>query len=174
MKNKKKLVFALLSIFLLISIDQSTKHLAKKHLKTASQGSEKTIIKDVLRFVYVENKGAAYGTFKENKFILRWLSGISIIVMFAYLINLIIRGGKNYKIISLILIVAGGIANLIDRFSQSYVVDFIDLTILKNTFINFGIFNIADLFISLGAAFYLIMTLIYEYIEKKRKKKRAF
>ena len=59
--------------------------------------------------------------------------------------------------ISLAMIAGGGIGNLIDRISLQYVVDFIDFRI-----INFPVFNVADIFVSIGAVLMVIYILFFE------------
>ncbi len=67
--------------------------------------------------------------------------------------------------ICLVLIVAGGIGNLIDRITLGYVVDFIE-----PLFIDFAVFNVADCFITVGA-FMLIFYEFYLLIKEKQEGK---
>ena len=68
-----------------------------------------------------------------------------------------------------VLILAGGAGNLIDRFAQGYVVDYI-----KTLFIDFPVFNFADILVVVGC-FTLMGYLIYDIIreEKQKKKEKA-
>jgi signal peptidase II len=63
------------------------------------------------------------------------------------------------------LIIAGGIGNLIDRIAQGYVVDFIELR-----FINFAIFNFADMCAVVGA-FLMVAIVIGEEVRDYRAKR---
>ena len=68
----------------------------------------------------------------------------------------------NYIIIlSLIMILAGGVGNLIDRIAMGYVIDFIDINIL-----DFPVFNIADISITVGVIMIMII-LISSLFEKE-------
>ncbi len=102
---------------------------------------------------YVENTGALFGIFKDNNLLFIILTLILILVIFYFFSK------YDDMRFGLSLISAGAMGNLIDRISYGYVVDFIDLMI-------WPVFNLADLFITLG-----VMLLIYKeingiYIEK--------
>ena len=62
-----------------------------------------------------------------------------------------------------VLVVAGGIGNAIDRFTLGFVVDFIE-----PTFIDFPIFNIADIGVTCGIILFIVSLLIHERTEAKR------
>ena len=72
----------------------------------------------------------------------------------------------NMAFFSLILVVSGGIGNLIDRMAQGYVVDFIRFAFWDR----FPTFNVADIAITVGVALLLIYIL---FIEGKKEKKRG-
>lgn len=98
----------------------------------------------------------------QNKQIIIIIANIIIIYL---LLNFLIKNYKNLveKVkLFIILIISGGISNLIDRTFRGYVVDYIDI----NQIINYPIFNIADIFIVLGIA------LIIGYIVIKTIKKQ--
>ena len=61
--------------------------------------------------------------------------------------------------ISLILIAAGAIGNLIDRVRLGYVVDFFYFSL-----INFPVFNVADIYVTVSS-FYLVILLLFVYKE---------
>ena len=61
------------------------------------------------------------------------------------------------EVVGLALVVGGGIGNAIDRFVLGYVVDFIDLT-----FMNFPVFNIADIGVTCGLVLFLVAWLVRE------------
>jgi len=101
------------------------------------------ISKHVVRFqggFYVCNSGIAFGIGKFN--VLFWISWIGI--MF-FLAQLYFRKNEDCFLskISLLLIFSGAFSNVIDRFFYGCVIDFIDLKI-------WPIFNLADIFITLG------------------------
>ncbi|MEF9969528.1 MAG: signal peptidase II, partial [Ruthenibacterium sp.] len=61
-----------------------------------------------------------------------------------------------------VLILAGGIGNLIDRVLNGVVVDFFEVT-----FMNFAVFNVADCFVCVGAALLLLFFVLEEVKNKK-------
>ena len=67
------------------------------------------------------------------------------------------------ELIGISLVVAGGIGNAIDRFTLGFVVDFIE-----PTFIDFPIFNIADIGVTCGIILFIVSLLIHERTEAKR------
>ena len=149
-KLKTKLYFLSLSIFIIL-IDQFTKHLIINNFKTF-------INKDFLlfRLDFVKNYGAAFNIFSGNRI---FLSCISII--FSFLITyLIVRKNtlNSYDLFSYSFILAGTIGNGIDRISNGFVIDFINLN-----YINFPVFNIADISINIGFIF-----IIYSFFKNKR------
>ena len=70
---------------------------------------------------------------------------------------LIKKPKSRLLIVSLAMITGGGIGNLIDRISLSYVIDFIDFRI-----INFPVFNVADIFVSVGAALMCVYIVFFD------------
>ena len=64
--------------------------------------------------------------------------------------------GKLSKIF-FTMVIAGGIGNLIDRIFRGFVVDFIDI----NQLFNFAIFNVADIYVTVAAVFFVIMGVFY-------------
>ena len=121
-------------------IDIFTKHLATTVFKL----NEIEIIKDVLYFNYVENRGAAFGIM-QNK---QWFFIVVTVILITAIIIYMLKTKSQNKLLntSLIFIISGGIGNLIDRVFLGYVVDFIDVRI-----INYPVFNVADCFVVIGA-----------------------
>ncbi|MBQ1465391.1 MAG: signal peptidase II, partial [Eubacteriaceae bacterium] len=56
---------------------------------------------------------------------------------------------KKLYIISLAMILGGALGNMFDRFAYGYVVDFVDFIL-----INFAVFNVADIFITVGGTIF--------------------
>lgn len=152
MKNKKALLI-ILGIFIIL-LDQITKAILI--------GKNITIIPNILNFTYTENTGVAFGIGSSNL--------ILIIIVNIVVLGIIIKFIKERKeqvnfsiLISLILILSGGIGNLIDRIVRGYVIDFIDVNLF-----NFPNFNIADISISIG-----IISLIFILCNSILKEKKA-
>ncbi|HAM15030.1 MAG TPA: signal peptidase II [Eggerthellaceae bacterium] len=101
----------------------------------------------------VHNTGAAWGMFADNTIALGVFS-IVVCVAIAAAFFATVRSSSVLQTVSLALITAGGVGNAIDRFSQGYVVDFIEFS-----FFDFPVFNIADIGVTCGFAL-LVISLI--------------
>ena len=133
----------LLSSILIAFFDQLTKYFINSNINDL-------IYKKYLIFNidFVKNYGAAFNLFNGYRL---FLSSISLLFVFL-LIYLILRKYKteSIELYSYSLILGGTIGNGIDRIIRGYVVDFINLN-----FIDFPVFNIADIFINIG--FFLLL-----------------
>tara|TARA_Y100001933_G_scaffold237035_1_gene259544 strand:- start:535 stop:882 length:348 start_codon:yes stop_codon:yes gene_type:complete len=112
--------------------------------------------KDFLIFTItsVRNYGAAFNIFSGSRIFLSFISIISTIILFYFIFR------KENKLINnygLSFILAGSIGNGIDRIINGYVIDFIQIK-----FINFPVFNIADIVINLGVLILIISYLRYK------------
>lgn len=166
MSKKRYFVFTIqmISAAVLVGIDQWIKNLAVNHL----MGKEDiTLIKNFLGLSYAENTGAAFSMLSDSTML---LSVITLIIITGGVVLMFFMKTRN-KIIDACatLILAGGVGNLIDRFAQGYVVDYI-----KTLFIDFPVFNFADILVVVGC-FTLMGYLIYDIIreEKQKKKEKA-
>ena len=159
MSRKKKIILLLdlISIIALILLDQYTKHLAVVHLKNKAAFN---IINGVLELNYLENKGAAFGMLQNQKIFFIFVA-IVILGVIAYVL-LKTPDDRKYTILHVLLslIAAGAIGNMIDRIRYDYVVDFIYFVL-----INFPIFNVADIYVSVSTGILIILLLFY-YKEK--------
>lgn len=92
----------------------------------------------VFRFAYVENTGAAFGLFHNQRIPLLVMTGIAILLLFAYFFkkyDALPKAGR----FALCLLLAGALGNYFDRLFLSYVIDFLEITLIR-----FPVFNIAD------------------------------
>ncbi len=146
----------------LIGADQIIKLLVINYLKPIQYID---VIDGILRFRYVENTGAIFGSFSTHTAV---LTVFSIILLGVTIFFLVTNKNKN-KLVNLCLIfmICGGIGNIIDRVRLHYVVDFIE-----PLFINFAVFNFADCLITVGA-FVLIIYLIVDLIKDSKKVKNV-
>ncbi len=157
LKKKIFLFLDLLVIAGLIILDQYTKYLAVIHLKDKPAYN---IISGVLELNYLENQGAAFGMLPNQKIFFIFVA-IVITSVVGYVLYKMPDKKKYTKLhILFSLIVAGSIGNMIDRIRYDYVVDFIYFVRL-----NFPIFNVADIYVSIAAIF-LIILLLFVYKEK--------
>jgi len=109
-----------------------------------------------LNIVLIWNKGIAFGLFSFNETHLYNILSliISIIVIIVIIMSLRTQGFKRY---SLLMVVGGALGNLYDRIFFNAVPDFIDFHIGE---FHWFIFNVADMFISLGVIFMILYELI--------------
>jgi len=122
---------------IILCLDQSTKFIVNKNF---TPHESIPIIKGIFHLTLVHNRGAAFGILKGQAFLFVFTSIFAIILIYRGLKNT--RG--NLYSISLGLILAGAIGNLIDRVFFGYVIDFLDLRI-------WPVFNVADSAITVGA-----------------------
>lgn len=139
-------------IIIIIILDQVTKYIARLKLSIVGDIS---LIPKCLSFTYVENKGAAFGIFKNKKFLLVGVTGIVTAAMIFYLIKN--KNLNKYVKISVSLIIAGAIGNLIDRIYFGFVTDFIHFYI-GNVF-DWPVFNVADISVVCGTILLAVMLL---------------
>ena len=109
-----------------------------------------------LNIVLIWNKGIAFGLFSFNETHLYNILTliISIIIIIVIIMSLRTQGFKRY---SLLMVVGGALGNLYDRIFYNAVPDFIDFHIGE---FHWFIFNVADMFISLGVIFMILYELI--------------
>ena len=157
MKSKriKRLLICIISIIVLVIIDQLTKKWAVIALKD-NEGID--IIKNVLQLYYLPNgnTGAAFGMLRGHQSLFLFIAAILSVLLLFIIYNIPEDKKYNIMIITLTLIIAGGIGNMIDRVSLNYVIDFIYFSI-----INFPIFNVADMYVSVGTILLVILFIFY-------------
>ena len=157
--GKKILIFLgqLAVMALLIGIDQLTKYAAEQNLI----GERIVLIKNFLALTYVQNTGAAFGSFSGNTFVLAGVIIAGIVVLALGRIK-----GK-LPCMCAVMILAGGVGNLIDRIANNYVIDFIE-----TLFIDFPVFNFADILVTCGV-FIAVIYMIYDSVKEYKEKKNA-
>lgn len=137
---------------IIIVLDQLTKYLV-----TECIGGTRviTIIPKILDLVYVKNTGAAFNILSGR---IGFLSIISVLFVAGVIWLMIAKKPKSRMFrISLMLLFAGAAGNAVDRIFRGFVVDFIKLL-----FIDFPVFNVADIAITVGAALLIIYLLFFE------------
>lgn len=114
-------------------------------------GGSKQLIPGIIELTNLRNSGAAWSIFEGQQTFFTIITIVAIIVIGYF----IWQYRKNVSmIIGLALIMAGTIGNFIDRLRQGYVVD-----MFETTFINFPIFNIADMCLTIGVIWLIICIL---------------
>jgi signal peptidase II len=141
------MIFLIVSIIL--SLDQLTKFVVTKNLL---YNQSIPVIKGVFHITLIHNRGAAFGILKNQVPLFIFASILAIALIYLELKNNkpphknLWRGGKHrqYYSVSLSLILAGAMGNLVDRLFLGYVIDFLDFRI-------WPVFNVADSAITIGA-----------------------
>lgn len=166
----------ILIIIGVVALDQATKHLVMNFL---DRDDPFVLIEGVFRFTYVENTGAAFGSFDDQRWVFMVISTVGIIAMFIYLWKF--RPDSKLACTALSMIIGGGIGNMIDRIfykgtlplteGKNVVIDFLDFCAFPEIWP--WVFNVADSFVCVGAALLLVWcvaSLIKEAKEEKAKK----
>lgn len=146
----------------LVAIDQGIKLLVIEYLKPIEYLD---VLDGILRLRYVENSGAVFGSFATHTLVLTIFS----IALLGVTIYFLVTNKSNSKFanLCLLLMVAGGIGNIIDRIRLHYVVDYIE-----PLFVDFAVFNFADCLITVGAAM-LIVFLIVDIVKEGKHSKMS-
>lgn len=141
MQTRFKSILFLVIVVTWVALDQLAKSLvAGNELGVVFAGP----FLGLFDFRLIHNTGGAWGIFEGNPFAL----GVFSLVVCTALIGYFAWQRDEANIVQTIgiaMIVAGGIGNVIDRFAQGYVVDFIEFA-----FIDFPVFNVADIGVTCG------------------------
>ena len=159
-QKNKKIICGVIIIIVLLAIDQITKQIISVN------NIDATIIPNMLTIQTIHNKGGAFGVAQGNivMFIVTNLVVLGLIIRFIYLQKDFM---DKITLYTLCVILAGGFGNLIDRIIRGYVIDFI------NVFpkLNLPIFNIADIYITIGWTCLALIFATYTYKEIKNIKR---
>lgn len=120
-------------------------------------GAEKEFIPGILSLTYLRNEGAAWSMLEGKQWFFLILTPI-VIIGALYFLNKKIN--QNWYFAALTLIISGALGNFIDRVRQSFVVD-----MFQTDFINFPIFNIADILLSIGFVVLFIAIILDKEVE---------
>jgi len=152
----RKFGFPLLAA-VLIAIDQYVKAWTVANIEL---DSVRKFLPGFMSLAYLRNYGAAWSILQNQQ----WFFTIVTIVVMIGLVWYYIRQikGSLWTLFSLSLMMAGALGNFIDRVRLGYVVDMFHLDV-----INFPIFNVADMCLSVGVGLLFICILKEEYDENK-------
>lgn len=144
---------------LLVVCDQLVKYWVVSNL---SLGEAMNVIPNVFSLTYYQNSGAAWSILQGQM----WFFAIVTFVAVPLCIWLLWKNRRGSKFYSLALglVIAGALGNFIDRMRLGYVVD-----MFQTDFMNFPIFNVADMCLTIGVAMVFIYALFEERFERKEK-----
>ena len=152
-------ILALAIALVVVVLDQVFKILVVNNIKP---NGPVTVIDNLLDFVYVENKGAAFGMLANS----RWIFiSITTLVLIGFIVALF-KNKTNSKLfyISSALIIGGGVGNLIDRIYLGYVVDFLAVSFFP------PVCNFADYAVTIGTALFVIYLCFFSDVFKTKNK----
>lgn len=156
---KNKIFINFLVLLTIFFLDRLTKGY---FINLDLDGSEtRLFITNYLNFELVWNQGVAFGLFSLNDYNL--YNGLSLIITIIVIIILYIAfKSEGLKRFAFLMIAGGAVGNLFDRIFYKKVPDFIDFHIEE---FHWFIFNIADIFVTAGVIFMLVI----EFIDPKKK-----
>ena len=136
-------------IVALIVLDQLVKAYVVQNI---ALGEIKSWIPNLVSLTYLQNRGAAFSMLQDQQ----WFFAVITLVIMAGAIWYLHKHIEDsvWTVFGLVLIIAGGLGNFIDRIRLGYVVD-----MFKFEFIDFPIFNVADICLTVGVVVLLIAML---------------
>lgn len=150
--------FALIVGALLVIADQIIKMLVSAHLKPVGTVE---VIDNIFSLTYVENRGVAFGMFKDMQWIFILITSVFIIAIIVYMFKTKPKGKLFYVCAGLI--IGGGVGNLIDRAFYGYVIDYLSLSFFS------PVCNFADYCITIGTVMLVIYILFFSDVLKNEK-----
>jgi len=154
--------FALIAI--VIVLDQLTKLWARNVLS----GAPIIVWKDVFSFRLIYNTGASFGIFKSKTLALTIFSIVGMLAIAGFYFWLPKEKKMRPLRLTLAMILAGGIGNIIDRIAMGKVTDMLSFDL-----INFPVFNVADIGVTCGAIVMCILWIFYYKDEDFTKWKKS-
>ena len=151
-------------IVIVLVIDQITKLWARNSL----QGAPVIVWKDVFSFRLIYNTGASFGIFQNKTLALTIFSIVGMVAIGGVYFWLPKEKKMRPMRLTLAMIVAGGIGNIIDRIIFGKVTDMISFDL-----INFPVFNVADIGVTCGAIAMCILWIFYYKDEDFDKWKKS-
>jgi len=159
----KKFYISFSIVALIYFIDRLTKiyiiHLDKNNLGSDIFNSA------YLNIILIWNKGIAFGLLSFSKTYLYNILSLIILIIILILIVMSLKS-DGFKRYSLLLIVGGALGNLHDRIFFNAVPDFIDFHVGN---FHWFVFNIADIFISLG----VIFMILFEFTDNNKNDEKS-
>ena len=138
---------------ILVALDQITKYIVRVTMELHQSIS---VLGNFLKITYVHNYGAAWSMMTGFGEIFIVAALIVVLVMIVYLVK--DKKMKGWQRLVIVVLMAGTLGNLLDRFAYGYVIDFIDTYPLGY---DFPVFNVADMCLTLGCAA-LVLEILFD------------
>jgi signal peptidase II len=144
---------AAIGTMLLVAFDQLIKYLVVIKLKG---NSPYVLISGVFQLEYLENRGAAFGIL-QNQRVFFYICAALIALVVLYFYHRVPMESRFLPLrLCAVFIISGAIGNVIDRIRLNYVVDFLYFKL-----IDFPIFNVADIYVTLSAIALILLLCVY-------------
>ena len=146
----------------IVAADQYTKYLTVANIPLYA---DVPFIPGLLQLTYVRNTGAAFSSFEGQQ----WLFALIFAVFTVAIVYEYVKKSMPFTTLERWLIAAiyaGGLGNMIDRVRLGYVVDMIE-----TTFMEFPVFNVADIFITCGCILMMAHLIFFNKEFWKEEKK---
>lgn len=141
----------------LVVVDQLVKFLVRANIPL---GEGVPFLPHILQLTYYQNTGAAFSIFEQHTWILTLISAAASVLLIVLLAKRTFN--HPFAMVSLALVLAGAVGNLIDRLFLGYVTD-----MFQTLFMNFPIFNVADICIVCGGIAFCVYFLLFCKEEEK-------
>lgn len=156
----------MLAFFLIlgiVSLDQLTKFLTRLFIEV---GDSVSLIPGIIQLTHSQNSGASFGILKDARWVFMTASTIAIIAIIVFMVLESRKQGLKRPIlltVALAFVTGGGIGNMIDRlFVVNQVGKNVVTDMFEFLFMDFAIFNVADIFISIGGVLIGVYIIFFE------------
>ena len=148
------------ALLVMIAGDQALKGWTVSHLEL---GESTPFIPAIMQLTRVHNYGAAWSSLSGKTVLLIAVTAVMMIAVAVLLLRRVVRHPLGVS--ACLLILGGGIGNIIDRIRLGFVVDMFDLLLFS-----YPVFNLADCFVVVGAILGAVYYLwIYEKFDARKK-----
>ncbi len=151
-------LISFISIAVLTAADQLIKLVVERNLQPIGTAE---FINGFIGWNYVRNTGAAFGSFSQSTTLLTVVTGAVILAGIILIATKKIK--SKFYLTCAVLIISGGLGNLIDRIFRGYVIDFIDVQ-----FTDFAVFNFADILVTVGSIALMIYVIADIFRDRKK------
>mgnify|MGYP001249414073 FL=1 len=164
LENRKKFIYSSLIIVIIFLLDRFSKIYVLSLAKI--NGSVDIFLTKYLNIYLIWNEGIAFGLLSFDESNLYTVITVLIVIISIVVLVLIIKT-NDIRFYFYLFVFGGALANLFDRFYYSAVPDFIDIHI--NDY-HWFIFNVADIFITIGVLCLILVELFfYKYLDNEKK-----
>ena len=155
--TKKRWVWLALFMAAIVALDQWTKALVRSEIP---YGTGVPLIPGVVQLTYVRNTGAAFSMLRGGRWLFLGLLAVFFVVVAVLIRKKVVK--KPAEFWCLAAISGGAVGNAVDRALTGEVTDMIE-----PLFVDFAVFNVADIFITCGAVALAVFILFFDREKKE-------